>query len=324
MSAAATPVAYEEFPTFFDVDGTTLFGIVTRPRTGDGRTGMILIPGGGLPLNVNRNRVTVRMCRGLAALGYTTLRMDYHGTGESDGVIDRFHLGHPFVADVAAGVDHLRSLGVDEVVVVGLTCFGARTALATAAEREDVAEVVAMATPMRDFQMGEGHRLKAAMRKSVWRYALEAFRPRTIRGLFDRHTRRQYRDHFRTKRKVVAARASRVISASKTASTEIEPVSPRLIRALDRLVDRRVPMLWVYGEDEEYYGEFQAARTDGLKRVLDRAGPLLTVRTVPGKVHGLARLDVQDAVTDVLFEWARDRAAASAPAGTAVPSRAEG
>jgi pimeloyl-ACP methyl ester carboxylesterase len=315
--------SYEEFPTFFDADGTTLFGIVTRPRSGAGRTGMVLIPGGGLPLNVNRNRVTVRMCRGLAALGYTTLRMDYHGTGESDGVVDRFHLGHPFVADVSAGIDQLRSLGLDRFVIVGLTCFGARTALATAAERDDVVEVVAMATPVRDFQMGEGHRLKAAMRRSVWRYAVEAVRPRTIRGLFDRRTRRQYRDHFRTKRKVVAARASRVLpgSASKPATTEIEQVSPRLIRVLDRLVDRRVPMLWVYGADEEYYQEFQAARTDGLKRVLDRAGSLVDVRTVPGKVHGLARLDVQDAVTEVLFEWAAARAAT---AGTAIPARAEG
>lgn len=323
MSDSVRPPAYEEFPTFFDVDGTTLFGIVTRPREGEGRTGMILIPGGGLPLNTNRNRVTVRMCRGLAALGYTTLRMDYHGTGESDGVVDRFHLGHPFVADVSAGVDLLRSIGVDEIVVVGLTCFGARTALATAAERDDVAEVVAMATPLRDFQMGEGHRLKAAMKKSVWRYALEAVRPRRIRGLLDRHTRRQYRDHLRTKRKVVAARASRALPGSKPTTTEIEQVSPRLIRALDRLVDRRVPMLLVYGRDEEYYEEFLAAQTDGLKRVLDRGGSLITVRTVPGKVHGLARLDVQDAVTELLLEWAKERKAVAA-SGRATAVRVDG
>jgi pimeloyl-ACP methyl ester carboxylesterase len=320
VSAARSP-DYEEFPTFFDVDGTTLFGIVTRPRTGEGRTGMILLPGGGLPLNVNRNRVTVRMCRGLAALGYTTLRMDYHGTGESDGVVDRFHLGHPFVADVSAGADHLRSLGVDEVVLVGLTCFGARTALATAAERDDVAEVVAMATPMRDFQMGQGPQLNAAMKKSLWRYLLEAFRPKRIRGLVDRRTRKQYRDHIRTKRKVMMARARRVLPGQSTA-TEIERVSPRLIRAMDRLVDRRVPMLLVYGEDEEYYDEFRAASTDGLKRIMERGGSLVSVRTVPGKVHGLARLDVQIAVTDLLLEWAEERRASTPVAG--IPARVEG
>jgi pimeloyl-ACP methyl ester carboxylesterase len=306
MSTTPRAQRYEEFPTFFEAGGTTLFGIITRPRDGASRTGMILIPGGGLPLNVNRNRVTVRMCRGLAALGYTTLRMDYHGTGESDGEVARFHLGHPFVSDVSAGVEHLRSVGVEEVVLVGLTCFGARTALATAAERDDVAEVVAMATPLRDFQMGQGHKLKAAMGKSLWRYLLEAFRPRTWRGFFDRRSRRQYREHFRTKRKVVAARAARALPGSNPTS-EIEPVSPRLSRVLTTLIDRRVPVLLVYGADEEYYEEFVAAREDGLREILDRAGELFTLRTVPGKVHGLARLDVQDAVTELLLEWAAAR-----------------
>lgn len=311
MSTASSSPSYVETPTFFDVEGTTtLFGIVTRPRDSTGRTAMIIIPGGGLPLNTNRNRVTVRACRGLAALGYTTLRMDYHGTGESDGVVDRFHLAHPFVADVSAGIDHLRTLGIERVIVVGMTCFGARTALATAAEREEVEAVVAMATPLGDLEMGQRRWLAPPKRTSRWRSLLMVFRPRTIRWLFDRRTRRQG-SHLRSKAKLVASRLS--LPGAKMPSIEIGRVSSDLIRILDRLIDRRVPVLFVYGDSEEYYEEFQAASSNGLRGVLERAGSLFTVQTVPGKVHGLAKVDAQNAVTELLLEWARGWRSSEAP-----------
>lgn len=311
-------VRYHETPIFFDAEGTTLFGIVTRPSDADGRTGIVLLPGAGIPLNTSRNRVTVRLSRGLAELGYTALRMDYHGTGESEGDVDRFHLANPFVDDVSAGIDYLRDLGVERIVVVGLTCFGARTAIATAAEREDVVAVVAMAMPLRDFARGEGRSLKAPMSRGVGRNLIKAFQPRSIRGLFNRRNRKIYGNYVRAKIRMVAAQLSPLLPWTKKRSSGNDRISPGLMSSLERLVERRVPVLLVYGESEPYYREFVAAREDGLLSILANSGSLFRVETVPGEVHGLATLDVQNATTELLLEWAKSRRsddAASDPGG---------
>lgn len=313
---------YEEAPVFVDTVNGAIFGIVTRPRRGQGATAVIVLPGGGTPLTTNRNRVSVRLCRSLASLGYTAFRMDYHGAGESSGTVDRFHLGHPFVDDVKAAVAFLKGSGVERFVLLGSTCFGSRTALATAAELEEVEEVVALATPLRDFGMGERHSLNAAMRRSLVRYVLEAFRPRTIRGLFDKRSRRLYANHARAKLRLVGDRIARRAPWSKRSSDSASGVSPGFTQALERLVERRVPMLFVYGSDEDYYREFLAASDDELAGIRARAGSLIRVVTIPGRVHGLASISVQDAVVELILDWAKRRGDSADPPRTAVGSQA--
>jgi alpha/beta superfamily hydrolase len=311
MSGAAPDAvlgnAYEETPVFLDTADGAIFGIVTRPRRGQGGTAVIVLPGGGTPLNTNRNRVSVRLCRSLASLGFTAFRMDYHGTGESSGAVDRFHLGHPFVDDVMAAVAHLKALGVKSFVLLGSTCFGSRTALATAAQLENVEEVIALATPLRDFAMGERHRLNAAARRSLARYALEALRPRTIRGMFDRRSRRLYGSHARAKIRFMRDRIARLVPGSTRSGDSADGVSPRFTEAVERLVDRGVPMVFIYGSDEDYYREFLAASDDGIAGTRSRAGSLIRVLTVPGRVHGLADVAVQDAVIELILDWATER-----------------
>lgn len=315
MSDVGIRTAYEEIPVFFDAEGASIFGIVTRPRGRVGDTAVIVLPGGGTPLTTNRNRVTVRLCRALASLGFVSLRMDYHGTGESAGTVDEFHLGRPFVEDVRAAVEHLRRIGVERIVLLGSTCFGSRTALATAEELDAVEEVVALATPLRDFGMGERHAMNAAARRSLGRYLIEAMRPRTLRGLFDRRSRRAYVKHARAKLRVIVGRFSHLVPRSKPQRVR-SAVSPHFLRPLERLVQRRVPVLFVYGSDEDYYQEWLVASSNELAGILERAGSLIQVVTVPGRIHGLPRVTVQDAVVELILDWARARKAALAIPGS--------
>jgi pimeloyl-ACP methyl ester carboxylesterase len=307
LHEAALTDRYDESPVFLDAPDGDVFGIVSRPLGGAGSAGVIVLAGGGTPLTTSRNRVSVRMCRGLASLGYTALRMDYHGTGESSGTVDQLHLGRPFVGDVGAAVRFLQGLGVQQVVIVG-TCFGSRTALAAAAELTAVVEVIALATPLRDFAMGERHTMNAAMRRSVPRYVLEALRPRTIRGMFDRRSRRLYAKHARAKMRLVLARATSMVPWSSKSAAQAGAISPGLAEAVERLVDRGVPLVFVYGEDEDYYREFRAASDGELAKVRARAGSLISVVTVPGRVHGFTEVAVQEAVIRMVLDRAHDRA----------------
>ena len=301
---AGMEIAYEESPVFFDSPDGEVFGIVTRPVDGDGSTGCIVLPGGGTPLTTNRNRFSVRLCRELAAMGATALRMDYHGTGESSGTVEIFHLGRPFVHDATAAIDRLKGRGVERFVLIGSTCFGSRTAIAAAAECREVEEVIALALPLRDFAMGEGQSQSAALRKGMSSYVREAFRPRTVKRLFDARGRRSLTRHAKAKYQVTRDRAQRLVPGTSPSTNGATGVSPRLMASLTTLVDRSTDIVLVYGEEDAYYREFRDASDGALAPLLARAGSHLRVELVPGRAHGLTRVSVQDAVTRSILEHA--------------------
>lgn len=61
-----------------------LFGILARPRNADPSLPLVLIPNTGIEHRVGPNRLHVQIARSLAARGYTSLRFDVAGLGDSD------------------------------------------------------------------------------------------------------------------------------------------------------------------------------------------------------------------------------------------------
>ena len=51
------------------------------------------------------------------------------------------------------------------------------------------------------------------------------------------------------------------------------------------------------------YDEFQQARSGRLAEVLDRGGSSIQVSAVPGYLHPLAELDVQESLIEVVADW---------------------
>lgn len=295
MTEMPTTVAYREVPVFFNTPEARLFGIVTVPAEGPVHTGLVILPGAGATFTVNRNRLSVRLARALAPHGFAVLRSDYHGVGESTGsLVHRFHLGHPFADDVVAAVGALRALGVGPVVLAG-SCFGGRSALSAAARLDDVVGLVLLATSVKDFEQGERRREEAAASWGMGRYVKEAIRPRRIRGLLDRRTRRSYLRYARTKLQTMG-------DGNRTAVSKL--VSPLYADPYRTLLDRHVRILQVFGEDDFSYEDYRAAAAGPLADALDRAGDLVEVKTMPGEVNGFLTPQIQDAVIDVTVEWA--------------------
>ena len=97
------------------------------------RRATVLWCNSGSEPHVGPGRAWVEYARALAACGYTSVRLDFSGWGESP---DLGHApGRPYdahcVAEVASAVDDLRAMGHDRVVVAGL-CAGAWVALRAA------------------------------------------------------------------------------------------------------------------------------------------------------------------------------------------------
>jgi len=298
-----------ERPVYVPAAETELFGVVTEPEAGNG-VGVLVLPGGGGQLSLHRNRWNVRLCRELAGDGFRAMRIDFHGMGESGGFAPRLDLHDLFDEDVVTAGRWLQEQGAERLVLVG-TCFGARSALLAASRLDDVAGLVLISPPVRDFRFGE----RAATRRTapgmtLRKYARAALRWQVIRGLADPQLRRRYLD-FAKRRLAVswrrAQRARRPPTPDDESGTFLDP-----LRGAFR---RRVPILLVYGEDEDYYAEF--------RRHLDELGPIfedpassVRLTTLPGVVHGFTDLPTQATVLDLVSTWVSRLVGAEADAGS--------
>lgn len=305
MSQVLTPPtgisSLNEQPAFFEAGDETLFGILTRPKTDDGRAGLIMVP--SAERLGYRNRVGVMIAHRFAQRGHPVLRFNYRGCGESTGKAGRFRLDDLFTTDATGATAWFRAQGVERFLYSG-SCFGARTALSAAAREPDVAGVVVVAMPMTDYASGErgSRRTGEAQLSTLTRKAL---RRKTFRDLRDRDARRLYLEGVRHKLRHMFGRR---------ATTEGLEVSPVLLRDLTTLVERRVPLLFLYGERDSAYREFLEAREGPVGQLLETAGDAVEVRVIPGILHGWASIPAGETAVGLMTEWAVrvDRRARSA------------
>jgi len=109
----------------FPVAGEQLLGIVAKPDV-PGDCGVLIIVGGP-QYRVGSHRQFALLARSLAAEGYTNMRFDYRGMGDSSGAMRSFE---EVSADVGAAIDALllADPAIKRVVLWGL-CDAASAAL---------------------------------------------------------------------------------------------------------------------------------------------------------------------------------------------------
>lgn len=285
----------DETPAFFTAGAETLFGILTRPVADPVGTALIALPGGGYIPSTHRNRMWVRLCRAAAAEGMHAIRFDYHGVGESTGAIHRYRLDEPFVDDLMGAVYWLEALGIDRFIAVG-TCFGARTSLSAAHLISGLRGLVLISCPVQDFGEGEKASTHLAAQWSLGRYLRAALRPQVIKGLFDSRRRRSYRRLAGAKLRTLARPAGRNGSAAGSAS-------PLFLQPLSLLVERGIPVLFVYGTDDMAYEAFRRALDGELGKLVARSASRIQVETVPGLLDGFPQIEAQERCLTVVREW---------------------
>ena len=115
-------------------DRSSLVGIVTDPApssTSDGKPAFIMLNSGILH-RIGSCRLSVRTARALSVEGFTCLRFDYSGVGDSDLRRDALSFQESSVLETQEAMDYLtRTKGVQRFVLMGL-CSGADGAHLTA------------------------------------------------------------------------------------------------------------------------------------------------------------------------------------------------
>lgn len=286
----------QELPLYFRAGDDTLFGIVTRglPPTGDG---VILLTGGGATApSTNRNRVSVHLARRLATRGASTLRFDYHGIGESGGVLAGPPMvDEPYLSDLAAAASCIREHGAERITLVG-SCFGARTALAGGPDLGDIAGVALISPPLRDVPMKEETGTRFGFTMGMGEALRRGLHPRVIRGWLEPGRRRTYLRFLSTK----LSRGWQRVAGTRTGPDAW--VSEGFLDPIRRLVQQDVPVLFVYGTKDWHYEDFQLALEGRLGEVLEDTRQVRIV-VLEGEVHGLSTVAVQRRVMDLVVDW---------------------
>jgi alpha-beta hydrolase superfamily lysophospholipase len=123
-----------ERPVFLGVDAL-LFGIVTEPRDGDKRRRGVILLNVGAEHHIGSSRMYVSLARHWARHGYTVLRLDLAGLGDSatrPGRPDNEVFPPAAIDDIRAAIEFLRSrYGTTDFTLGGL-CSGAYHSLRAA------------------------------------------------------------------------------------------------------------------------------------------------------------------------------------------------
>ncbi len=137
-----TATGFQEDVLAFDCDGHRLWGVVAHPALAAGPARpAVLIVTGGPQYRAGSHRMFVSLARRLATAGFTTLRFDYGGMGDSEGERKAFDAAGD---DLRAALEALlRAAPSCAGVVVWGLCDAASAALMFLAGDPRVAGIVA-------------------------------------------------------------------------------------------------------------------------------------------------------------------------------------
>ncbi len=167
-----------------------LVGIASHPTLPTAAAPAVILLNAGVLHRVGPHRLHVLLARRLAALGYTSLRLDLGGIGDSTAATDAATFRDSAVADtrlVMGGLDAGR------YVLFGI-CAGADNAIATALVDERVAGIVLVDPHTYPNRRGKLRELRSKLAdlgdaRAIVRWGL-GLAERRIRGQIDRFRRR--------------------------------------------------------------------------------------------------------------------------------------
>lgn len=150
MTSEVSPV------TFQNKAGHRLFGMVHRPVKSCASGAAIILLSPGVKMRVAPHRLYLNMAERFAEMGFTVLRFDFYGLGDSEGEAEEECLADlygavqvgRYINDTIAAMDWMqRTYGINRFIASGL-CGGAITGLLTAVRDQRIICLLGLAIPV--------------------------------------------------------------------------------------------------------------------------------------------------------------------------------
>lgn len=298
MSApASTAATLRERAVRFGANGTSV-GIITEPANPNPELPAFVFLNAGLTHRVGPNGLYVRLARRLAASGFTSIRFDFSGIGDSGPRTDDLPLGKAVVVETQDALEEVTRLhGIRRFVLIGI-CSGATISYLTAREDERVVGAVLINAQGHlhgtDPDMGTFLRDKTVSHHS-FRIALKSsFRSKNWRKAFAGRL-----DPKHILQMVVGSTLS-AFKSGKGKQQTLKVHDP--VADMKSLTSRGVRLFHLYSEGDEGLDYFQVVVGKRLGE-LD-SDPNADYEVVRGANHVFTLLWSQDVLLDSVERWA--------------------
>lgn len=142
--------------TFANKDGNKLFGIVHNPNEIKYKNTGIIILSPGIKSRVAPHRLYLKMAKKYCEMGFTVLRFDFYGLGDSEGEVDAHFMADLYGSiqvgryeeDTKSAMDWMsEKYGVNDFILSGL-CGGAITGLFAGSNDDRVIGLLGLGIPV--------------------------------------------------------------------------------------------------------------------------------------------------------------------------------
>ena len=285
----------------------SLVGILTPAQEvpGEGAKACVLILNAGIIHRVGPNRLHVEVARALAEAGYTSLRFDLSGIGDSEKRADGLPPLQATLADVREVIDWLQaSRNFNRFVLVGL-CSGADHSLIYAGSDPRIVGLVLLDPSMprtrQHFIRYYGGR---ALRLQTW--------ARTGAALANRIGRL-----VRTVKAEPSGKKASGKEASGKEASGFPPIDSAEVRAFLKnayreAVKQKIALLAVFTADRDFLYNYRKQMLDALDGV--RFGDLLQLEFFRGADHTFASETERANLVELIVKWMQAQSFKPGPA----------
>ncbi len=304
-SAAELARARAERPVVVDSPLGRLYGLYTPPAPDAppaGRCAVLLTS----PRS-HRNRMWVEGARRLACQGFGAFRVDFHGTGDSEGETGYRDPNRPYREDAVAVIRRLREEFGETRFVLSGACFDARTALSAFMDEADAIEgLLFMAGPVMELdtlvrvdadRKGWGHLLKAIRNPENWTALSRPERWRYMGAMLGRM-------------------AQRTVAGAPLPEL---PLSATFLEHFEALTRSRGRALFLYGIEDTEYESFRVAERRLFPRLSPAVRARIEIEVWPGTVHGFVVMKRQRETFERAMAWIGDFHPAAGRGSAAAP-----
>ena len=266
----------------------SLVGIVTSTAPGDQNKPAVLLLNPGIVHRVGPGRIYVKIARALAAEGFTVLRFDFSGIGDSSVRLDNLRFEQSSVDETRTAMSFLQTTrGISRFILVG-GCSGAAVSLETARADQRAIGAILINFPARaDEEQQATHHPD---RHYYWHFAL--FSLRSWRQLLTGRS-----NYGKISRALVGGLKHKFIDRTRASDSD-----QRFRTMLLELARRGVQLTFICSKGDPLLRDLREAGGSDLKQLCARDKVACDV--IPGSDHTFSSLYDQERLVDAILKRA--------------------